>query len=97
MTFLNIADVRRANKAKGHHWFDKATMEFFASRIESRLIAGRYFITSEKTGFDDETRAFSVRVAHDDGSINTLSEFQEYADLDAARAAVRLLAKTEAR
>jgi hypothetical protein len=87
MPFEYISEVKAANKAKGHHWFAKGTMEFFASRIESGVIGGRYFVTSEKTGFDDETRAFAVRVANDDGSIDTVGEFQEHATRDAAVAA----------
>jgi hypothetical protein len=94
--FSTINEIKAANKAKGHHWFSEGTMEFFGSQIESGVIGGRYFVTSEKTGFEDDgTRVFSVRVALDDGSIDTVGEFQEHVTLDSARAAARRFAKED--
>jgi hypothetical protein len=45
---LTMSDVKIWNKRAGQHFFDRATMKFFESRIESTLMKGNYFITSEK-------------------------------------------------
>jgi len=59
---ITIEIVKEINKAKDQHFFDKDTMRFFRSKIHSRvLIDDKYFITSEKKCFDDETRVFSIR------------------------------------
>jgi hypothetical protein len=70
--FNDLSEVRQANKEIGHHWFEPATMKFFASRIESSLYKNQCFITSEKRCFDDYTRVYSVRRVKPDGSIETL-------------------------
>ena len=75
-TFKTIADVRAANKAIGNNWFDRGTMKWWKSRIESSLIAGRYFITSEDEFAIDgrqPKRIYAVREAQTDGSIKTLA------------------------
>lgn len=33
--FKTMADVRAANKAIGHHYFERSTMRFFDSRVDS--------------------------------------------------------------
>ena len=73
--FKTMADVRAANKALGNHWFDTETMKWWKTCIESSLIAGRYFITSEDEFALDGSvpkRIFAVRYANDNGSIETL-------------------------
>lgn len=45
--YKTLADVRAANAAAGFRFFDRGTMKFWNSRIESTLIRGRFFITSE--------------------------------------------------
>ena len=55
-----IADLKEKNKELGHHFFSPETMRFFGSKIESGILGGNYFITSEKN-FDDTKREFRVR------------------------------------
>ena len=43
-----MANVRDANAAIDHHWFEPGTMRFFASRILGELINGAFFVTSEQ-------------------------------------------------
>ena len=78
MPFNNMTEIKRANKAAGDHWFDPSTMRFFLSLIESETVKdGRYFVTSEKCPFGPgHVRAFTVREAHDYGTIGTVGEFQ---------------------
>jgi hypothetical protein len=86
-----MADVRAANKVIGHYWFDRSSMKFFKTRIMSRLIGGKYFITRE-TAPSNQTR-FSVRRANDDGSINTVGEFHSYLFREDAKDAINQLIK----
>lgn len=66
-----MADVRAANKAARKHFFDRATMKFFGSRVESGLLRGGFFITSEQPPHGG--RVFSIRVALKDGRVETLN------------------------
>lgn len=89
--YQNIRQIEYANTSAGQHFFDPATMRFFRSKIASRsVINGRYFITSEQ--FDASSpRLYTIRRANDDGTIDTVGEFQQYATIEAAkRAAAKL-------
>lgn len=89
--FPTITAAKAANKAAGLHFFDKDSMRFFRSRIESKMIRGRYFITSEQFVGSDGTadpRRFTVRMVEDDGSVESVGNFQGYATLAEAKAAV---------
>ena len=68
----SIYDIRAANRAAGQHWFDPDTLRFFASRVGETIYGGRYFLSSEKSGFDDPTRVWSVREATPDARIETV-------------------------
>ena len=89
-----MADVKRANKALGHHFFEPAALRFFDGRVGATLYGGRYFVTSEQMHGSTGSlpRAWTVRAAHDDGSIHTVGEFQAHATRDDAIAAARVLA-----
>ncbi len=70
-----MADVKAANAASGYNWFSRDTMKFWKTRIESSLIGGRWFITSEdEFAFDGRrpARIYCVREAMADGSIHTV-------------------------
>lgn len=64
-----IADLKEKNKELGHHFFSPETMRFFGSKIESGILGGNYFITSEKN-FDDTKREFKVRSFAQNGKVN---------------------------
>lgn len=74
--FETVSQIKAANRAAGQHWFSPSTTAFFKSRVESGVINGRYFVTSECG--PDQVRAFTIREADADGSINTVGEFQGY-------------------
>ncbi len=79
----SMADVRAANKAAGKHWFDRATMKFWRSRIETPLYANGCFVTSESEG-DGKRRYYTVRRAMPDGSIQNVGKFMEWGMLEYA-------------
>lgn len=59
----------------GNHFFDKETMEFFGSRIESELYENRCFITSEDN-FDRSKRYYNVRQFSEDfKNVESLGDF----------------------
>lgn len=93
--FKTIADVRAANQDAGHHFFDRATMQFFASQVESVLYAGRYFVTSEAQprGNGRGPRKGTVREVNEQGHVSTVGEFMGYASLVDARERARELAR----
>jgi hypothetical protein len=90
--FTSMTDIKRANKAAGHHWFDEGTLAFFNSRIYEQVYAGRYFISAEH--YDDTVpERYTIRMVNPDGSIGTVGKFQQYDSAHAARDAIRLLEK----
>jgi len=90
----SLIKVAQKNRAIGRHWFDADTMDFFTTRIESGLILGSYFITSEQYD-DDAPRLFTVRHAEESGEINTVGEFQGYKSAYLAEKAIRELQGAE--
>ncbi len=77
MTFRNIAEVKQANEAIGHHWFSPGATRFFNSRVSGKLVNGRYFVSSEK--FDlNSPREYTIREALADGQIETVGQFGGY-------------------
>lgn len=94
MPYLTIREIKEANANAGHHFFEPATMRFFRSRVLRGVIGGKYFVTSERREYDTP-RCYSVRVAHDNGHIDTVGEFCGYDTPAQARAAARKLAAQE--
>jgi len=67
-----IEDLKRANEEAGRYFFSPNTMRFFASRVlEGIWKVGDYvlFCTSEKKGFRDSSREYSVRVMNPEGYV----------------------------
>ncbi len=99
--YANIADIKRANKALGHYFFEPDTMRFFNSRVGSKVYGGRYFITSEQREpypYRDMSgnlqpateRRYTIREAMPDGSISTVGDFHSLSKSEAKREAKRL-------
>jgi hypothetical protein len=82
--YYTIKQIEEANRAAGQHFFAPDTMRFFNSRVLSGVYGGRYFVTSEKG--PDGVRAYTVRECLENGHVETVGEFQEYAT---PRAAIR--------
>ena len=80
-TFTSIPAVKAAFNSAGSFWFSPGAMKFFNTKIESSLIGGRYFITSERYEIGEPKR-FNVRkvVRESDGrlDIETLGEHMTY-------------------
>jgi hypothetical protein len=90
----SIEEIREANVSLGQFFFSSETMRFFRSRLGKKVVAGRFFITSER--FMDSwgrlgLRRYTLRVALDNGRCETVGGFQAYrSSREAYRAAERL-------
>jgi hypothetical protein len=92
-----IAELEALNERNGGHFFESQTIRFFNSRIESGIIGGRYFVTSEAMpamgGKPGGERRYSVRSFDSKGNIQRVGEFHKCATLSDARQAIRELEK----
>lgn len=69
--FKRMSEIKAANRAAGYFFFSPDTMRFFNSRVETGVIGGRYFITSEQ--YDENSpREYTARRANDDGTVETV-------------------------
>lgn len=82
-----IDDVIAANRRIGHHWFEPSTMRFFESTIETGILKGCYFVSSE-TGPDRKT-GYTLRVVRENGSVGTVGTFRAHKSVDDAKEALR--------
>jgi hypothetical protein len=73
--YNSITELKRKNKQSGSYWFSPKTMRFFKCKIESEIIHGKYFVTSESNG---QERKFSARIADEKGNIRTIGTFHNY-------------------
>jgi hypothetical protein len=81
--YNTITEIKNASKENGGFFFDKGTMKFFNSRIGKKVYYGKYFITSER--YDDSCpRKYTVRICNDDGSIDSVSTFQQFSSIKEA-------------
>lgn len=80
--------AERRNELNGLHWFEPATLRFFASRISEGSFAPcesrkcTYFVSSEQfhgsNGYD-AGRFYTVRaIAWKGGDVRTVGKFQQY-------------------
>lgn len=61
-----IAELKRRNSEIGHFFFSKDTMKFFKSKIASKIIDGKYFITSE---IQSKIKVYTIREFKQTGEI----------------------------
>jgi len=93
---MTIEDIKRANRAAGHCWFEPAALRFFGSMVHDRVHEGPggvFFVSSERQNYSTP-RLYSVRQAINGGrGITTIGEFQGYASSRAAHAAAERFAR----
>lgn len=90
--FKTLSEFKTAYMAQGegHHFFDRDTMRFFHSRIESGLLKGKYFITSE-SDMRNTTRFFNVQMIEDNFRINTVAPFNTLTTKERAKDYIKRL------
>lgn len=84
---MTLDEFRRLNKSKGFHWFDDASMKFFATKIVHWDTATGYFISSELPPFKGVR--FSIRKADfETGKVETIGALGQYETLPDAKEAL---------
>lgn len=58
--FSSVPQMKVAVSNSGSHWFDKDTMSFFNSKIETGILQKRFFITSERME-TTEPKKYTIR------------------------------------
>ncbi|MGI6797959.1 hypothetical protein [Gordonia sihwensis] len=92
MPFEKISEIRSANAAIGHHWFETA-----GCRAETPILGGRYWVESRPAVDDprdvpDGRRWYAAVQAADDGSVRWVDHNQNRLDsLEEARAMIDAL------
>lgn len=98
--FKNITEVKKANKAIGHHWFDRDTIEYHGSKVETPVMGGFYWVESawknaaDKFDFDHHAnlspddyelgRAYRAVGASPDGAVQYLYGAERFPTLQSA-------------
>jgi hypothetical protein len=93
--FISVDHVKRNNAQQGYHWFDAATMQSFKTKLGSDLFGGCVFVSSEKNDMPympPQPRKYSIRVAMDNGSIQTYA-FHQYDTMREAKKEAKWLGK----
>ena len=85
---MTISEVKSIVTANGSHFFDKDTMKYWGTCIETSVFHNGCFVTSEND-FWGTKRLYTVRRFDFDGAIDTIGEFQGYKTKEAARKAAR--------
>ena len=94
--FSDLDEVRLANRRAGDHFFDEEVLNASCTRVETYLLGGQYFVTSELATDDPSgrDRRSTVRRVLADGRIETEGAYQAYESIQAAREAISTLLKT---
>jgi hypothetical protein len=80
--FNIIEQIIRANENSGRYFFSKGAMKSFNSRVHSSVYSGCVFVTSERNNMPysrPQPRVYTVRIAMEDGSIETYGSMGDYA------------------
>lgn len=82
-----IREIEAKNRGAGQYFFTEDTKRFFRSRIMDDVVNHRFFFTTERG--PDRPRLATVRMIVDDGHIETVGDFQQFASPAKARHALR--------
>lgn len=83
---MKLTELVTLNTASGQGWFMPGEMSFMDTHIESDIINGRYFITSEKV--PGLLRRFTIRAFDAQGRITTVGHCCAYLTRAAALAEI---------
>lgn len=98
VSFSSVPQMRVAVTNSGSHFFDRAAVRFFNSKVESPIIASHFFITSERMEKSDPKRYTIRYFEQTNGEMmcsRELGEFQEFETLAAAKTALRKALNSE--
>lgn len=84
VTFTEMKETNR-------NWFTKEAMAFFNTKIESSVLKGNYFITSERMELDQDKRYTIRQYNLETKQVTTIGDFRAYTSLESAKQSVRRL------
>lgn len=81
--FSSVPQMKVAVTNSGSHWFDKNTMRFFNSKIETGILNRRFFITSERQELSDPKKYTIRYFVRDEDAVPalecyTVGDFQQF-------------------
>ena len=82
--YKTIAEIRAKNKEAGKYFFSRNSMRFFNSKIESGVLEGQYFITSERYE-PEQPKMYTIRKALETGHIINMGEFRQFYTVEEAK------------
>ena len=86
----NVAQVKARGKTIGDRTFSEENLRYFKTKVGTRVLYGRFFVTSECARGSTE-RSYTVRYATDYGYVDTVPKFMGSSRRHAAETAVRRL------
>jgi hypothetical protein len=91
---MSVPMMKELSKQNGSHFFDKSTMQFFNSQIQSGCNGKGFFITSERCDCN-YPRLYTVRRMMSNGDVETIGKFQEFKTIKVARQKIIEVIKNE--
>ena len=94
--FHSVSQIKATNARNGFYFFAPNSMRFFNSRVHDAVYGGCVFVTSERNDMPysrPQARVYTVRIAMDDGSIETYGSMGDYATRSQAHAQAQWLGK----
>lgn len=92
--FHSVSQIKSTNASNGRYFFSDQTMKMFACRVHDTLYSGCVFVTSERPPSPYSVtppRAYTVRIAMEDGGIETYGSYRDYATRAQAHAEAQWL------
>lgn len=93
--FNTINQIIRANQDGGRYFFSRNAMRGFNSRVHDAVYGGCVFVTSERNDMpycQPQPRVYTVRIAMEDGSIETYGSLGDYSTRSQAHTQAQWLA-----
>jgi len=94
--YNSISQIVRANENAGRYFFSDGAMRMFKCRVHDTVYSQCVFVTSENPSMPyskPRPRAYTIRIALDDGSIETYGSMGDYATRDQAHREAAWLGK----
>ena len=79
--FGSISLIKATNARNGYYFFSKGAMKSFNTRVHDVVYGNCVFVTSEKNNIPycaPQPRVYTVRIAMEDGSIETYGSLGDY-------------------
>lgn len=91
---MQMSEAKQVYKSNGGHFFDRDTMKYWGSKVESSLLKGDFFITSENA-CDGSRRYYNVRkFTNNYTKVETVSTFNALPSKAEAMKVIEMMRKS---